>query len=88
MRDLHEASAWYEAEVEGLGRDFVRAVDEAIHAAAQLSMRFPDVHRGVRRVLVKRFPYGVYFRVEQEQLIVFAIMHLHRDPGRWQQRDR
>lgn len=88
MRDLHEAAAWYEAEVKGLGRDFVRAVDEAINAAAQLPMRFPDVHRGVRRVLVKRFPYGVYFRVEQEQLIVFAIMHLHRDPARWQQRDR
>lgn len=89
IRDLHEAAKWYETQSEGLGRDLVQQVEQAIDSACLMPLRFPEVHRGIRRVLVKRFPFGVYFRYEEESnaLIVFAIMHLRRDPKRWQERE-
>jgi hypothetical protein len=40
----------------------------------------------VRRCLVRVFPYGVLFRVHPEQIVIVAIMHLHRDPGYWKER--
>ena len=88
IRDLHESAKWYESQSEGLGRDFVERVDQAIDAACLMPLRFPVIHRDLRRVLVKRYPFGVYFRyeVESNELVVFAIMHLHRDPKRWQER--
>lgn len=61
IRDLHESAKWYEEQSEGLGREFVEEVNLAIDAACLKPLRFPDMHRGIRRVLVKRFPFGVYF---------------------------
>jgi plasmid stabilization system protein ParE len=47
---------------------------------------FPVLSRDVRRVLVNRFPYGIYYRIESEEIIVFAVMHAARDPRVWQTR--
>ncbi|MFK7790752.1 MAG: type II toxin-antitoxin system RelE/ParE family toxin [Phycisphaeraceae bacterium] len=89
VQDLHDAAKWYESQSDGLGREFVSQVDLAMNSACLMPLRFPEVHDGIRRTLVKRFPYGVYFRCETEtnRVIVFAIMHLHRDPKRWQTRN-
>ena len=89
IRDLHQAAKWYEAESEGLGEAFVQEVDQAITAACLMPLRFPKLHRDIRRSLVKRFPFGVYFRhdAESDELIVLAIMHLRRAPKRWRVRE-
>lgn len=47
---------------------------------------FPLVHKDVRRALIKRFPYGIYFFDEGASLIVIAIYHAKRNPKRWQER--
>jgi hypothetical protein len=41
----------------------------------------------VRRVILQRFPYAVYFRVEAHEIIVLAV-HGRQDPNRWQKRSR
>lgn len=47
---------------------------------------YPSVHRGVRRSLTHRFPFGIYYRVEQDMIIVIAVMHGSRDPNQWKNR--
>lgn len=47
---------------------------------------YPSMHRNTRRALTHRFPFGVFFRVETDSLIVIAAMHDSRDPGRWKKR--
>ena len=48
--------------------------------------QFPQIHPSVRRALLKRFPYSVYFLVGDEQVEVIAVLHQHRHPNTWRNR--
>ena len=80
--EFAEAALWYERQREGLGEAFAAAVDASIDRAATSPLLFPVLLDGIRRVPVKRFPYGVFFVAEEEppSITVLAILHLHRDP--------
>jgi plasmid stabilization system protein ParE len=84
---LREAARWYQEQVAGLGRQLLDAVHLVIQDIAESPLRFAVVHRDVRRALVARFPYGVFFRITDEGgIVVLAILHLARDPTRWMDR--
>jgi len=84
--ELLDAARWYEANREGLGADFLEAVDVAVQRIQDAPLTFPVVHETIRRVILKRFPYGIYFRVQKPEIVVLAVMHSRRDPRRWQSR--
>jgi len=44
------------------------------------------VSRDVRRAMLHRFPFGVFFFVEGDRATVLAVLHLHRDPSSWERR--
>jgi toxin ParE1/3/4 len=48
--------------------------------------QYPVVHRNVRRALVRRFPYGVFYVVEGQRIVVLAVFHGSRDPSQWKSR--
>ena len=81
--DLREAHAWYDRIHPDLGMRFALAVDAAVEVIAQSPLRFQVLHRDIRRVGVKRFPYGVFFKVESHRIVVIACMHGRRNPRRW-----
>ncbi len=84
--EFREATRWYESKRAGLGREFALAVDAALSLAAESPERYPELHNDIRRILVKRFPYGVFYRIVRSEVIVLAIIHLRRDPARWRNR--
>jgi len=85
--DVFEGALWYETERDGLGSEFLGAVREVFGHIEELPLRFPIVSEGIRRAMLRRFPFGVFFVVDQEQRpTVIAVMHLHRDPGSWERR--
>ena len=45
-----------------------------------------EIYRGVRRSFLRQFPYAVFYRVEENRVVVIAVMHTRRDPRRWQSR--
>lgn len=81
-----DAAQWYELRSKGLGVGFAEAVDVTLARVEDSPLQFPVVYRDVRRALLRRFPYGVFFRLRGSQVRVIAIMHLRRDPRRWQRR--
>jgi toxin ParE1/3/4 len=81
-----QAAGWYERRSPGLGRAFLDLLEETLDDIAAMPRQFPLVYRDVRRALLKRFPFGVFFRLRRDQIRVLAIMHLSRDPKRWQRR--
>jgi plasmid stabilization system protein ParE len=81
--DLAAAKAWYERQQRGLGIDFLQCVEEALDRIRILPEAYREVVPGVRRVIVRRFPYGVYYRVDQNQIAVLAFYHSKRDPRGW-----
>lgn len=46
------------------------------------------IYRELRRALTRRFPYGVFYIVEETKIIVFAVFHAKRDPALWKERYR
>lgn len=84
--EASRAAQWYEGESAGLGVAFLEVLENTLAAISENPERFPLVHRDVRRALLKRFPYGVFFRVRPREIRVIAIVHLARDPLVWQRR--
>jgi plasmid stabilization system protein ParE len=84
--EFHEAREWYEARRPGLGAEFEARVDAAIEDAATHPDRHPQVHGDIRRLLVRQFPYAVFYVIEPRRLVVLAIFHCARDPAVWKAR--
>ena len=85
-QDIAEARDWYEERNSGLGRDFLSAVDATMSRVAERPLAFPEVHGPTRRAVMRRFPYGIYYRIVGQQIVVLAVMHGRRHPRRWRQR--
>ena len=84
--DIEEASAWYERQHPRLGEDFLDQVLNALDRIADSPELYPVVHRQTRRAVIHRFPFGVFYIVEDESIVVIAVMHGSRDPRNWQRR--
>jgi toxin ParE1/3/4 len=84
--EAHSARRWYEEQKPGLGVRFAAAIDETLQRIASNPSAFPVIHGEVRRAVVRRFPYGVYFRVQEDELVIIAVMHGRRHPRRWRTR--
>lgn len=85
-RDLAAAFHWYEEQSAGLGARLLARVDDLLARVAETPLQFPEVVRGYRRGLLQRFPYGLYFSIDSDEVRVHAVLHLHRDPKHWQDR--
>lgn len=82
-QDVTEAALWYEANEPGLGGEFLDQVQGALTAIAEHPGAYPAVHNSVRRALVKRFPFGVFYEADDEGVAVIAILHGSRHPRSW-----
>ncbi len=63
------------------------AVSDVMESLMAYPESFPVVYRQTRRVNLPRFPYGLYYRIVDDQIIVVACMHGRRNPRRWQSRN-
>ncbi|MBI3927735.1 MAG: type II toxin-antitoxin system RelE/ParE family toxin [Armatimonadetes bacterium] len=84
--DIEEAAQYYELQSSGLGQRFLDEVLSSLQSFESNPFRYPAVHDEIRRALVHRFPFGVFYLVEPEEVVVIAVMHGTRDPSRWKKR--
>ncbi|MFP4009657.1 MAG: type II toxin-antitoxin system RelE/ParE family toxin [Spirulinaceae cyanobacterium] len=84
--ELDEAYHWYENQQPGLGDEFLKCIDEILKRVGTLPEAYPVVYRDIRRAVVKRFPYAVYYRIVSSRVIVTAIFHSGRNPKLWKGR--
>jgi plasmid stabilization system protein ParE len=84
--DLESAARWYDERRRGLGG---RLLDEVLHTIgliAENPRRYPRIHGEIRRAVTARFPFGVFYLMEGDAVVVIAVMHASRDPARWKER--
>ncbi len=84
--DIDKVLSWYGEERLALALEFAESLDAAIARISDTPMQFPVVHKEVRRALLGRFPYGVFFTVVADTVHVLAVVHLRRHPDSWKQR--
>jgi toxin ParE1/3/4 len=86
--DVEAAFEWYENEQPGLGMEFLDELRAIYNRIADGPLKYQDLRGGIRRTLLRRFPYAVYFAIEGDIVIVVAVLHASRDPAEWQRRGR
>jgi toxin ParE1/3/4 len=86
LEEYREAAHWYaEREAQVAGK-FVVSVEEAIARIVEAPDRWRIVDEDVRRCLTRVFPFGILYTIEDNFLLIVAIMHLSRAPGYWKSR--
>jgi hypothetical protein len=84
--EFFEAIDYYELCETGLGYDFSIEVYSAIQNIIKYPYAWPVLEDDIRRILTNRFPFGILYAIEQNEIFILAVMHLHRNPDYWKHR--
>lgn len=87
-QDISEAYRWYEERSPGLGSEFLRAMDGCLASIERNPILHQAIDGQMRRALVRRFPYAIYYFTEGNGIAVLACFHVRRDPKRASDRSR
>jgi toxin ParE1/3/4 len=78
--ELEEAAEWYSIQKPGLGDDFLAHFWKDIDSIAEAPLRWPKYFGPVRRYVMSRFPYLIYYEVDGEIVRILRVVHASRDP--------
>ena len=84
--EMADAAEYYEWQTKGLGFDFLGEVEQTTKRIQEFPESGKCIKVNTRRRLLKRFPFGIIYRLEKERIVVVAVMHLHRRPNYWMKR--
>ena len=83
QQDLGAGFDWYEEQRSGLGEEFLSSVQSTLRSIEQFPEMFVSIHRDVRRAIVSRFPFAVFYVIESRRVVVLRVLHTARDPKLW-----
>lgn len=83
LRETGEAQEWYELQSPGLGDEFIAAMELQLKPLEQAPLLYAEVIPNVRRALLPRFPYGLFYTVWGNLVHILAVLHDVRNPSRW-----
>ena len=78
--DVISAYSWYEEKARGLGEEFLRIFYASANNLSRNPLLYQKVYGDFRRLLLRRFPYAIYFLIKENEIIVFGLFHCARDP--------
>ena len=84
--ELTDARQWYAHQRKDLDLEFMQCVDDTLSRVVANPYLFPVIHRNLRRAVVRRFPFAVFYEVTVDEIQVVAVFHSRRDPERWMSR--
>ena len=82
-QELLEASLYYEKQARGLGKKFMDEVYQSIDSIVDFPLNNQKLTSDIRRKLLKRYPFGVLYRIDNENIVIIAVMNLKRKPFYW-----
>lgn len=84
--ELEEAIAYYQEQKEGLEKEFAQEVERTIRRILSHPTTWAKFSKNTRRCRTKRFPYGVLYSIRGNDILIVAVMHMHRKPDYWEHR--
>ena len=84
--EIQDAYIWYEIQQNGLGDDFLLCLEAALSKIKRAPEMYPMIYKEVRRCLIKRFPYGIFYMVDELKVVIIAVFHCMRNPKEWKSR--
>jgi hypothetical protein len=84
-QELADVVDYYNEQCPGLGFEFAAEVKSTLSRIVSFPNAWPLFSQRTRRCMTNRFPYGVLYQIRTNHILVTAIMHLKRDPKKWQE---
>lgn len=84
--ELLEAAQYYEEQLPGLGLRFLEEYETAVAMIVDAPDRWQTVESDVKRYIMRRFPYGIYYRIAGGTLRILVVKHHRRHPDYWKDR--
>ncbi len=84
LDDIQEAAQWYDERGSAeLGDRFLSIFFSYLPRIERNSEAFPIVYRHFRRVLLKPFPYCLYYTNHDDWAVISLVIHAARSPRLW-----
>jgi plasmid stabilization system protein ParE len=84
--DIAEIISWYEGQAKGLSDKFMSQFEDCLHNILDTPNGYAKVHHEIRRAILRKFPYCIFYVLTDETVSILACSHARRDPRRWQSR--
>ena len=84
--DIQSIFDWYESQEPDLGEEFLKSLRQRLEAIRSFPESCQIIYRDVRRAVVSRFPYLIFYVVQPTRVIVLAVLHQSRNPANWPRR--
>ena len=86
--DARDAFGWYEEQDRGLGDEFLDCLESAFMQIADHPTRYPVRFDDFRRILIRRFPYAIYFDHDDRAVHIYYVFHCSQNPEKLTKRLR
>lgn len=84
--ELFEAAAYYEMQAQNLGENFLVIIEAAVEEIVESPKTWPEIENGIHRCLIRRFPYSILYGIDDDEVVIVAIMHHKQKPRYWAER--
>ncbi|MDJ0516861.1 MAG: type II toxin-antitoxin system RelE/ParE family toxin [Trichodesmium sp. MO_231.B1] len=85
-KDLDAAYVWYENSRQELGEEFLNAIDNCLSLIQANPFAYPIIYKQIHRTIVRKFPYGIFYLLKDDAVVVIACLHAKQNPQRLQNR--
>ena len=79
FEDVAQATQWYDQQRFGLGQQFLDALNDKRSSIKRSPESYAIFDRSIRICMLRRFPYGIFFRCSSEEICFLGVLHLHRE---------
>jgi toxin ParE1/3/4 len=86
LSEYAEAVQYYTEQRVEVAQAFINSIEDTVYRINKSPTRYAEIDEDVRRCMARKFPYGVLYTVEQDYILILAVMHCSREPGYWQSR--
>lgn len=80
--DIELAFVWYERQRKGLGFDFLDCVEAAVKSILENPKIYQVYHSRFHGCVIRRFPFSVFYSIEDKEIIVHSIFDNRQDPDK------
>lgn len=81
--ELFESALWYNVRKTELGIEFINEVDNTLRDIILNPLQFKTVYKNFRIALTKRFPFEIFYTIDDDKILVHHVFHASRNPKVW-----